>query len=97
MNNALKSAFSWEVNDMYSLDDFIRKNDTEYKVKKAIIDCLVKNMTEEVAIEILSNDLQKRLYDFIYTNEELSIDDGSNVERDFKKTIKDILLEYFNS
>lgn len=82
---------------MYLLDDFIRKNDTEDKVKKAIIDCIVKNMTEEVAIEILSNDLQKRLYDFIYTNEELSIDDGSNIERDFKKTIKDILLEYFNS
>lgn len=82
---------------MYSLDNFIRENDTEDKVKKAIIDCLVKNMTEEVAIEILSNDLQKRLYDFIYTSEELSIDDGSNVERDFKKTIKDILLEYFNS
>lgn len=82
---------------MYLLDDFIRKNDTENKVKKAIIDCLVKNMTEEVAIEILSNDLQKRLYDFIDSSEELSIDDGSNVERDFERTIKDILLEYFNS
>lgn len=82
---------------MYSLDDFIRENDTEDKVKKAVIDLLVKNMTEEVAIEILSNDLHKRLYDFIYTSEELSIDDGSNVERDFKKTIKNILLEYFNS
>ena len=52
---------------MYSLDDFIRENDTEDKVKKAVIDLLVKNMTEEVAIEILSNDLHKRLYDFIYT------------------------------
>ena len=82
---------------MYSLDDFIRENDTENKVKKAVINCLVKNMTEDVAIDILSNDLQKRLYDFIYSSEELDIDDGSNVERDFKKTIKDILLEYFSS
>jgi len=82
---------------MYSLDDFIRENDTENKVKKAVINCLVKNMTEDVAIDILSNDLQKRLYDFIYSSEELDIDDGSNVERDFKKTIKDILFEYFNS
>ena len=32
-----------EVNDIYSLDEFIRENDTEGKVKKAIIDCLVKN------------------------------------------------------
>lgn len=82
---------------MYSLDEFIRENDTEGKVKKAIIDCLVKKMKKEEAINILSHDLQKQLYDFIYVSEELSIDNGSNVERDFTKTIKDILTEYFKS
>lgn len=80
---------------MYSIDEFIRKNDTENKVKNAIADCLVKNMTKEVALDVLANDLQKRLYDFIYDSEELDIDDGSNVQRDFVKAIREILEEYF--
>lgn len=56
---------------MYSIDEFIRKNDTNNKIKNAIADCLVENMTKEVALDILANDLQKRLYDFIYDSEEL--------------------------
>lgn len=80
---------------MYSIDEFIRKNDTNNKIKNAIADCLVENMTKEVALDILANDLQKRLYDFIYDSEELDIDDGSNVQRDFVKAIKEILQEYF--
>lgn len=80
---------------MYTIDEFIRKNDTENKIKRAIANCLAENMTKEVALDILANDLQKRLYDFIYDNEALDIDDGSNVQRDFTKAIKDILEEYF--
>ena len=79
----------------YSLDDFIRKNDKEGKVKSAIADCLVENMPKEVAVDVLANDIQKRLYDFIWSSDELDIDDGSNVQRDFTKAIKNILEEYF--
>lgn len=82
---------------MYSLDEFIRKNDTDNTVKKAIAKCLTENMDKEVAMDILAHDLQKRLYNFIFDTEELSIDDGSNVQRDFIKTIKDILSEYFDA
>ena len=84
------------VSNLYTLDRFIRENDTENKVKKAIINCLVENMNKEIAIDILSNDLQERLYDFIYDSEELDIDDGSNIKRAFTATIKDILAEYFS-
>lgn len=80
---------------MYSLDSFIRENDTDNKVKKAIVDCITENMTKEIAIDTLAHDLQKRLYDFIDDNEDLWIDDGSNVRRDFTKTIVNILTEYF--
>lgn len=81
---------------MYTIDEFIRKNDTENNVKKAVENCLIENMTKEVALDVLSNDLQVRLYDFIYNSKDLDIDDGSNVRRDFTKAIKDILTEYFN-
>lgn len=82
---------------MYTLDGFIRENDTENEVKKAVVNCLVKNMTKEIAIDVLSNDLKERLYGYIYDSEEISIDGGSNVERAFTETIRDILAEYFNS
>ena len=78
----------------YSLDNFIRENDTDNKVKKAIADCITENITKEIAIDTLAHDLQKRLYDFI-NSEDLWIDDGSNVQRDFTKTIINILTEYF--
>lgn len=84
------------VSNLYTLDRFIRENDTENEVKKAIINCLVENMNKEIAIDALSNDLQERLYDFIYVSEELDIDDGSNIKRAFTDTIKDILTEYFS-
>jgi hypothetical protein len=84
------------VSNLYTLDRFIRENDTENEVKKAIINCLVENINKEIAIDILSNDLQERLYDFIYDSEELDIDDGSNIKRAFTATIKDILAEYFS-
>ena len=80
---------------MYTIDEFIRKNDTENNVKRAVANCLIENMTKEVTLDVLSNDLQVRLYDFIYDSEDLDIDDGSNVRRDFIKAIKDILTEYF--
>ena len=79
----------------YSLDNFIRENDTDNKVKKAIADCITENITKEIAIDTLAHDLQKRLYDFIDDSEDLWIDDGSNVQRDFTKTIINILTEYF--
>lgn len=82
---------------MYLLSDFIRKYDKDNKVKKAIANCIAGNMTKEIAIDILSKDLQERLYDFIFDSEELDIDDGSNVERDFINTIKNILSEYFDA
>lgn len=78
------------------LDEFIRKNDTDGKIKKAIGDCITENMTKEIALDILANDLQIRLYDFIFHSEELDIDDGSNVQRDFIRAIRDILSEYFS-
>ena len=80
---------------MYTIDEFIRKNDIENNVKRAIANCLTENITKEVALDVLANDLQVRLYDFIYDSEDLDIDDGSNVRRDFIKAIKDILTEYF--
>ena len=73
---------------MYSLDGFIRENDSDNMVKKAIADCIIKNMTKEIAIDILSQDLSKRLEDYLF-------DDGSNVQRDFTKAIENILTEYF--
>lgn len=79
----------------YSLDEFVRKHDKDNKVKKAIAECLTENMTKEVALDVLANDIQKRLYDFIWDSDELDIDDGSNVRRDFIKAIRDILSEYF--
>ena len=82
---------------MYSMSDFIRKHDNDNKVKNAIADCIVKNMTKEVALDVLAEDMQKRLYDFIFSSEDLDIDDGSNVKRDFTKAIKDVLSEYFHT
>lgn len=79
----------------YSLDEFVRKNDKERKIKNAIANCLIENMTKEVALDILADDIQKRLYDFIWSSDELDIDDGSNIRRDFVKAIKNILEEYF--
>ena len=81
---------------MYTIDEFIRKNDIENNVKRAIANWLTENITKEVALDVLANDLQVRLYDFIYDSEDLDIDDGSNVRRDFIKAIKDILTEYFS-
>ena len=81
----------------YTLDGFIRENDKEGKVKKAIVDCLTENMTKEVALDTLANDLQKRLYGYIWSSDDLDIDDGSNVQRDFIKEIRNILAEYFES
>ena len=82
---------------MYSLDRFIRENDTDGKVKEAIVNCLVENMTKEIALETLANDLQKRLYDFIFDSETMDIDSGGNVERAFTATILTILEEYFHN
>lgn len=81
----------------HTLDSFIRENDKENKVKKAIVECLTENMTKEVALDTLANDLQKRLYDYIWSSDDLDIDDGSNVQRDFIKEIKRILSEYFDA
>ena len=72
----------------YSLDNFIRENDTDNKVKKAIADCITENMTKEIAIDTLVNDLSKRLEGYLF-------DDGSNVLRDFERDIKNILTGYF--
>ena len=91
-----KNYFLPEIIDLGSLKIYcqkriVRKNDKEGKVKNAIADCLMDNMTKDVALDILSNDLQERLYDFIYESEELSIDDGSNVRRNFTYVIRNIL------
>ena len=80
---------------MYSIDEFIRKYDTDGKVKNAIAECIAENMTKKIAIDVLANDLQVRLYNFIDGTENLEIDDGDNVQRDFIKSIKDALSEYF--
>ena len=79
----------------YTLSEFIRKNDKENKIKNAVANCISENMTKEIALDVLSEDIQKRLYDFIYNSEELDIDDGSNIRRDFIKAIRNILSEYF--
>lgn len=80
----------------YDLVSFIQKHDTEGNIRKSIANCISENMTKEISLDLLSNDLQKKLYSFIWDNENLDIDDGSNVERDFTQAIKDVLLEYFN-
>ena len=74
---------------MLSIDEFIKLYDKDNKVKFAIIECLSENMTKEVALDILTNDLRKHLYKFLY-------DTGSNIERDFINTIKDVLADYFS-
>lgn len=81
---------------MYTLDGFIRQNDKENKVKEAIIKCFTENMTKQVALDTLANDIQERLYHFIDSNE-LYIDDGNNIQRDFTKAIRDVLTEYFDN
>ena len=73
---------------MYSLEEFIRKNDSDNMVKKVIADCIIENMTKEIAIDILTQDLSKRLEDYLF-------DDGSNVLRSFERDIKNILTGYF--
>ena len=73
---------------MYSLDSFIRENDTDNKVKKAIADCIIENMTKEIAIDTLVNDLSNRLEGYLFDN-------GSNVLRGFERDIKNVLTEYF--
>ena len=80
---------------MYTLDEFIRTNDKDNKVKNAIASCLTENMTKEVAVETLASDLQVKLYGYILKNDDLSIDDGSNVRRAFTKEIEKILSDYF--
>lgn len=80
---------------MYTLEDFISKFDINGEIKKSIGTCISNNMTKEIAIDMLVDDLQKRLYDFIWESNDLDIDDGSNVERGFKDAIKIILTEYF--
>lgn len=79
----------------HSLADFIRNHDTNGTVKKSIADCICKNMSRDVALDTLAEHLQKDLYDYISDSEDLDIDDGSNVRRDFTKTIRNILAEYF--
>lgn len=80
---------------MQSLYDFIRKNDTDDKIKMAIADCITKNISKEIAIDVLAENLQTKLYDFIDGSEMLSIDAGSNIRIDFTNAIKSILSEYF--
>ena len=74
---------------MLSIDDFIKLYDKDNKVKCAIIECLSKNMNKEIALDILTNDLEKHLHKFLY-------DEGSNVRRDFNNAIKDVLTDYFS-
>lgn len=80
-----------------TVSEFIQANDKENKVKKAIADCITENMTKEIALDVLSEDIQKRLYDFISYDEELDIDNGDNTKRIFTKAIRDILSEYFDN
>ncbi|WP_143322728.1 hypothetical protein [Clostridium sp. HBUAS56010] len=80
---------------MYTLTDFIKDFDNDNKVKKSISNCITQNMNKDIALEVLSQDLEEKLYEWIEYNDDLDIDDGSNVRRDFKKAIVDILSEYF--
>ena len=82
---------------MYSLVDYIREFDGDNMVKKSISNCIANNMNKNIALELLSQDLQERMYEFIWDNDDLDIDDGSNVKRDFKKAIVAVLSEYFDS
>jgi len=80
---------------MYSIGDFIDKYDSNFDIKRGIADELVNNTSVEFKIDLLANDLQKKLYDYIFESDDLDIDDGSNVERDFRNEIKRILEQYF--
>ena len=84
-------------NKLYSLVDFIKKYDDDNAVKRAISDCITNSIDKKIALDLLAQDLQERLYEFIWDNEDLDIDDGSNVKRDFKKAIVAVLSEYFDS
>jgi hypothetical protein len=81
---------------MYTLTDFIKEFDGDNTVKKSISNCIAKNMNKDIALELLSLDLQEKLYELIWDNDDLGIDDGSNVKRDFKKAIVKTLSEYFD-
>jgi hypothetical protein len=82
---------------MKQIDEVIREYDTDGVIKKSICEAISKNMTNELAIESLASDLQVRLYGYIFASDALSIDDGTNVERDFREAIKEILKEYFKA
>ena len=80
---------------MYSIGDFIEQYDSDYEIKHSIADNLINNTSKEFRIDLLVDDLQIKLYDYIFESEDLDIDDGSNVERDFRNEIKRILEQYF--
>ena len=82
---------------MRQVDEVIRDYDTEGIIRKSICEAVSRNMTKELAIDSLATDLQKRMYDFIFFSDDMSIDDGSNVERGFREAVKTILLEYFGT
>mgnify|MGYP000898524919 CR=1 FL=1 len=81
---------------MYGLSNVIQEYDTENVIKKAICETVTKNLTKEVSLDALADDLQERLYDYIDESDDLNIDDGSNVRVDFTNEIKRILNEYFS-
>ena len=51
---------------MYSIGDFIDKYDSNFDIKRRIADELVNNTSVEFKIDLLANDLQKKLYDYIF-------------------------------
>lgn len=81
----------------YTINDFIKKHDRENTVHTAIANILTANINFDVAIDILAEDLQKHLYEYINTNDDMSIDDGSDIQRHFTNEIKHVLSQYFDS
>lgn len=79
-----------------SITEFICKHDTEHKVRNAIIDVLATNLTKDITLDIIAEDLQKHLYEYIDSNDDLEIDNGDNIRRDFTNEIKHILGKYFD-
>ena len=75
-------------NNNETLTVYTQEENANLSKMKDVRMAIIENMTKEIAIDILSQDLSKRLEDYLF-------DDGSNVQRDFTKAIENILTEYF--
>lgn len=74
----------------YSLESFIRQNDTDGIVKDAVKECIIRNLDKDISIDILADSIVNKIEGYLF-------DDGSNVIRDLTNDIKCTLNSYFDT